>query len=195
MEDILLLETIERYLNGTMLPAEKAYFEQLRKNTPEIDQMVVEHKLFLQQMDSFSEYKNLKNSLHDAHNSLVAKGDIHEGEEVSGRGRVIQLWNKYRRVTAIAASIAGITALAISALFTYFSPPRNQTLEQLNRKISNLEKTTNALNSEIKNKQHINTPVPEFKSAGTGFLIDAKGYIVTNAHVLTGTGAVVVNNK
>ena len=73
MEDILLLEAIERYLNGTMLPAEKAYFEQLRKNTPEIDQMVVEHKLFLQQMDNFSEYKNLKNSLHEAHNNTGGK--------------------------------------------------------------------------------------------------------------------------
>ena len=41
MEDILLLETIESYLSGAMLPEEKAWFEQLRKNTPEIDQMVV----------------------------------------------------------------------------------------------------------------------------------------------------------
>jgi len=195
MEDILLLEAIERYLNGTMLPAEKAYFEQLRKNTPEVDQMVVEHKLFLQQMDNFSEYKNLKNSLHEAHNILVADGDIHEGGETSRKGRVVQLWNKYRRVTAIAASIAGITAIIISALFPYFSPRPNPTLEQLNRKVSNLEKTTNALNSQIKNNQHVNIPAPEFKSAGTGFLIDGKGYIITNAHVLTGTGAVVVNNK
>src|SRR5690242_16333894 len=107
MEDTLLLEAIERYLNGTMLPAEKAYFEQLRKNTPEIDQMVVEHKLFLQQMDKFSEHKNLKNSLQAAHNTLVSNGDIYEGGEISPAGRVVQLWNKYRRVTAIAASIAG----------------------------------------------------------------------------------------
>jgi S1-C subfamily serine protease len=84
-------------------------------------------------------------------------------------------------------------------MFAYFSPRPNPTLEQLNRKVSNLEnnleKTTNVLNSQIKNNQHVNIPVPEFKSAGTGFLIDGKGYIITNAHVLTGTGAVVVNNK
>ncbi len=195
MEDILLLEAIERYLNGGMLPEERAYFEQLRKNTPEIDQMVVEHKLFLHQMDNFSEYKALRNTLHEAHNNLLVKGEIYEGGEISAKGRVVQLWNKYRRITAIAASIAGITAIVISALFTYFAPARNQNLEQLNRKVNNLEKTTNALNSEIKNKQHVNIPVPEFKSAGTGFLIDGKGYIVTSAHVLTGTGAVVVNNK
>jgi len=196
MEDILLLEAIERYLTGNMLPAEKAYFEQLRKNTPEIDQMVVEHKLFLQQVDNFSEYKNLKNSFHEAHNKLVANGGIYEGGEISRKGRVVQLWNKYRRVTAIAACIAGITAIVISALlFAYFPERPNPTLEQLNRKVSNLEKTTNALNSQIKSNQHVNIPAPEFKSAGTGFLIDGKGYLITNAHVLTGTGAVVVNNK
>jgi len=196
MEDLLLLEAIERYLAGTMLPAEKEYFEQLRKNTPEIDQMVVEHKLFLQQMDQFSERRNLRNALHEAHSDLVSKGDIYEGGEISAKGRVIQLWNKYRRVTAIAASIAGITALIITALINLLSPVANKSsIEQLTRKVSNLERTTNALNSEIKNKQHVTIPKEEFKSAGTGFLIDGKGYIVTNAHVLTGTGAVVVSNK
>jgi len=196
MEDILLLETIERYLAGTMLPAEKEYFEQLRKNTPEIDQMVVEHKLFLQQIDQFSEHRNLRNALHETHNSLVSKGDIYEGGEISTKGRVIQLWNKYRRITAIAASIAGITALVITGLLIYYSPNATKSsVEQLTRKVSNLEITTKALNTEIKNKQHANIPREEFKSAGTGFLIDAKGYIVTNAHVLTGTGAVVVSNK
>jgi len=196
MEDILLLEAIQRYLSGTMLPAEKEYFEQLRKNTPEIDQMVVEHKLFLQQMDQFSERRNLRNALHEVHNDLVSKGDIYEGGEISTKGRVVQLWNKYRRVTAIAACIAGITALLISGLFTYFSPAANKSsIEQLTRKVSTLENAQKALNSEIKNKQHVNIPKEEFKSAGTGFLIDGKGYIVTNAHVLTGTGAVVVSNK
>src|SRR3982751_1450760 len=109
MEDILLLETIERYLNGNMLPEEKTYFEQLRKNTPEIDQMVVEHKLFLQQMDHFSEQKNLKNALHEAHHNLVEKGVVYEGGEISTKGKVVQLWDRYKKVTGIAASIAGIT--------------------------------------------------------------------------------------
>ena len=52
MEDILLLNSIERYLEGQMLPDERSFFEELRRNRPEIDQMVVEHKLFLHQMDA-----------------------------------------------------------------------------------------------------------------------------------------------
>jgi hypothetical protein len=50
MEDKELLETIERYLTDDMSSQERTQFEALRKNTPEIDQMVVEHKLFLDHM-------------------------------------------------------------------------------------------------------------------------------------------------
>ncbi len=194
MEDRLLLESIERYLNGAMLPEEKNYFEHLRSNTPEIDQMVVEHKLFLQEMENYAAYRSLKHSLHSSHSRLLEKGDINEGGEISTKGRVIQLWYKYKRVTAIAASIAGITALVISGLVTYFSPAPNQNdLMQLNRKVNSLVTTTNALNTEIKNT-HIKIPAGP-ASGGTGFLIDGKGYIITNAHVLKGFNAVVVKNQ
>ncbi len=193
MEDILLLEAIERYLNGGMLAEEKAYFEQLRKNTPEIDQMVVEHKLFLHQMEGFAEHRNLKNALHESHTRLVEKGDVYEGGEISTKGLVIQLWNRYKRVTAIAASIAGITALMISGLVAYFSPAvsPNQ-LVQLSHKMDQIIKTQQAQGAKLKDKIPANKVVT---TSGTAFLIDGKGYLVTNAHVLQGSGAVVVNNK
>jgi len=196
MEDILLLETIERYLNGSMLPEEKTYFEQLRKNTPEIDQMVVEHKLFLMQIEHFSEHKNLRNTLHSVHNNLVEKGNVYEGGEISTKGRVVQLWNKYRRVTGIAASIAGITALIISGLVVYFTPANNsQQIQQLNRVVNQVIKNQQAQGAKLK---EVDSKIPkdvELTTSGSAFLIDGKGYLVTNAHVLRGSGAVVVNSK
>jgi len=192
MEDTILLDAIERYLSGNMLPDEKTYFEHLRKNTPGIDQMVVEHKLFLHQMDVFAERSNIKTALNETHNDLVSKGDIYDGGEINTKGKVIQLWNKYKRVTAIAASIAGVTALFISGLVTYFSPATNQNaIEQLNRKVNNL---AIALNTEIKGT-HKAASTTSFNSAGSGFLIDGKGYLITNAHVLNGSNAVIVQNK
>ena len=195
MEDIQLLDAIERYLNGNMLPEEKSYFEQLRKNTPEIDQMVVEHKLFLNQIDIYAEHRNLKHVMNTVFDNLIQKGDINEGTEISGKAKVIQLWHKYKRVTAIAASIAGVTALVISGLFTYFTPSPNQTyLQELGKKLNQLEKKTTTINNELK-RSHINIPQENFISGGTGFLIDGKGYIITNAHILKGTGAVVANKS
>ena len=43
MEDIKILEAVERYIAGEMSPDERVYFEGLRKSNPEIDQAVVEH--------------------------------------------------------------------------------------------------------------------------------------------------------
>ena len=196
MEDILLLDSIERYLNGSMLPEEKAYFEQLRKGTPGIDQMVVEHKLFLQQMADYSEQRNLKNILHESHARLLDKEDINEGGEVSTKGRVIQFYHKYKRVTAIAASIAGFTALTISGLVAYFSPSvHNNQIQQLNGAIEQIKKVQRYQGSKI---NELNSSIPrdvKVISSGTAFLIDGKGYLITNAHVLKGSGAIVVNSK
>ncbi len=196
MDDILLLEAIERYLSGDMDAAERTYFETLRKNTPEIDQMVVEHSMFLHQMDIYSVHRNLKQSLQATHAKLLERGEVNEGGELTTKGRVIQLWNKYKRVTAIAASVGGIIALVISGLAIYFSPVVNGSqIEQLSKAIEVIKKNQQyqgTLINEVKSK------IPEnakLISGGSGFLIDPKGYIITNAHVLKGSGAVVVNSK
>ena len=197
MEDLQLLDAVERYLNGTMLPQEKEQFLQLRRTTPEIDQMVVEHRLFLQQMGMYANQKDLMHNLHEIHNNLVEKGDIYEGGELNTKGRVVQFWNKYRRITGTAASIAGITALGISFLVAQFSPssPSKSDLQELSRKVNVLEKKTSVLNAEIKTHS---AKLPEnttFTTGGTGFLIDKKGYLITNAHVLKGKGVVVSNSN
>jgi len=141
MDDILLLEAIERYLSGDMSAEERTYFETLRKNTPEIDQMVVEHNMFLHQMDMYSAHRNLKHGLHEAHQHLLDRGDINEGGAISTRGKVIQLWNKYKRVTAIAASVGGVIALFISGLVMYFAPSVNgNQLQQLSNDIAVIKK-------------------------------------------------------
>ncbi|MES2005021.1 MAG: serine protease [Bacteroidota bacterium] len=196
MDDILLLEAIERYLNGDMDAAERAYFETLRKNTPEIDQMVVEHSMFLHQMDIYAVHRNLRNSLQVSHAKLLERGDINEGGELTTKGKVIQIWNKYKRVTAIAASVGGVIALVISGLAIYFSPVINgNQIEQLSKAVDVIKKNQQyqgTLINEVKSKVPVDVRVI---SGGSGFLIDPKGYIITNAHVLKGSGAVVVNSK
>ncbi|MFL9484243.1 S1C family serine protease [Chitinophagaceae bacterium LWZ2-11] len=202
-EDIIMLQAIERYLDGVMLPEEKAYFEELRKNTPEIDQMVVEHSMFLHQMDAYSETRNLKHTLHDIHSKLLSTGVINDGEVVTPKGKVIQLYNRFKKDMAIAACVAGAIALITSALVTYISPAgSNNQLQQLSKQIDNINKKVdvqgniiNDVNSKINDS---GTRLPKgisYISGGTGFLIDGKGYIVTNAHILKGSGATVVNNE
>lgn len=196
MEDIVLLEAVERYITGQMSPEEKAWFKQLRENTPEIDQMVVEHRLFLHQLEAFGEHAALKHTIAAAHDSLLQKGDIHEGEEKSFKGLVIQLFHRYKKVTAIAASIAGVTALGISMLVAALSPNINKNdYQKLVNDISIVKGEQQKTNARL-NQADIKIPTGAVaKTSGTAFLIDGKGYLVTNAHVLQGTSAVVKNNK
>ena len=193
MEDILLLQAIERYLDGTMLPAEKAYFEELRKNTPEIDQMVVEHNMFLHQMEGFSSRQNMKHSLHDVHAKLLSMGDINEGGEITAKSRVVNMWNKYRKVGMIAAAVGGGIALMISVLVAYFNPI-SPDVTKLGVQLKQQQNQIAALNNEI-TKSKIPTGVV-IQGGGSSFLIDGKGYLVTNAHVLDrATSASVFNEE
>src|SRR5438034_6747709 len=112
MGDIKILDSVERYIRGEMTPDERLYFEQLRKTNPEVDQLVVEHTLFLQQMNRFGEWKKFKQTLTDVHTDLAEQGKINSAK-LKGKAKLVYMWNRYKRVTAIAASIACITAISI----------------------------------------------------------------------------------
>jgi serine protease Do len=194
MEDIQLIDAVERYVRGEMNPGELASFEQLRKSNPEVDQLVVEHGIFLGQLTEFGDRKQFRSTLHETHNNLLAAGTI---KEEAPKARVIDIARKYRRVWAVAASIAGIIAITISGLVAYFTPNTRPQLERLSSEVVNIKKVTSALTNEFKNnkggpKAPVNAPV---KFGGTGFLIDGKGYLVTNAHVVKDAKSIVVQSK
>ncbi len=196
MEDIQLSDAVERFLQGEMNAEELAHFEQLRKTNPEVDQFVVEHSLFLNNLNQFGERKQFRSALHEIHNNLLDNGSI---KTFAPKAKVIDLFKKYRRVWAVAASIAGIIAITVSGLVAYFTPNLTKPqLEQLNRKVNILEKKQNDLSQEFKVTKAVTTRVPQnetFKAGGTGFLIDAKGYLVTNAHVIKDAKTIIVQSR
>ena len=49
MDDTLLIDAVERFLNGEMSP-EESYFEEIRKNNPDVDQAVVEQIFFIHEL-------------------------------------------------------------------------------------------------------------------------------------------------
>src|SRR6476661_1582206 len=141
-----------------MSPDERVYFEQLRKTNPEVDQAVVEHTFFMQQMNRFEDAKNFKSLLNDTHVHLAEKGMI-KSPRLQGKARVVYLYNRYKRVSMIAASIAGITALTMSALVWFISPgkPANQhdvvqlkrDLDNVGKKVDQIQRQNRVLNQKI----------------------------------------------
>jgi serine protease Do len=198
MEDLVLLDSVERYLNGQMDQEEIASFELLRTKNADIDQLVVEQQMFLSQLNHYGERREFKHQLHHLHSHLLETGMIDETPDEQKGAPIIQLWKKYKRTIAVAASIAGITALTISGSVHLLTPKTTQSdLQMLSRKMNELEGKTNEQSKKI--NQLISTPAksPEGpqKSSGSSFLIDGSGYLVTNSHVVSGATTLVVVNK
>ncbi|MCW3080950.1 serine protease [Segetibacter sp.] len=193
MDDILLLDTTERYLKGELNAEDRAAFEQLRQTIPEVDQMVVEHNMFLNQINAFGQNREYKHHLHEVHNNLEEAGVI--SATTTDEGKVVPLWKRYKKVIGIAATIASVTALVISALVTYFTPANKGDIVQLNRKINQV---MHSYNVQSKQLNELKSKVPMYEKAlngGTSFLIDGSGFLVTNAHVVKGSSTILVQNN
>jgi serine protease Do len=193
MDDILLLDAIERYKNGEMSAQEITFFEELRKNNPDIDQLVVEHNFFIAEVEKHGAEKNFRHSLHEVEAKMIDEGVISK-PVLKGKAKVVQFWSKYKRVAGLAAGIAGIVSvltIGVSSIFTNNKAEITKLSDDVKR-IKEVQNATNKTLSEVKSKTD---PKATFKSGGTGFLIDAKGYIITNAHVLKGKTIIASNTK
>src|SRR4030095_83179 len=128
-----------------------------------------------------------RSGLNEIHNHLLETGAI---KEVAPKAVVRELWRKYKRVMAVAASIAGITTLLVAGMVSYYSrKASSEEIQLLKREIKNdVAKNNNAVLKAVDNKIK-ESKAPEnipIRSGGTGFLIDGKGFLVTNAHVVEG---------
>jgi hypothetical protein len=95
MEDIQILELVERYLRDEMSPEERAHFEEIRRTNPELDQLVVENMIFFGQVNTFTDRKNFKSALTDVHNNLLYTGEI---KESTGQAVIRQIWKRNKKV-------------------------------------------------------------------------------------------------
>jgi serine protease Do len=194
LDQLQLAESVERYLKGEMDSQERQAFEQMRMKQPELDQMVVEYHFFLEEMERYGSIRRFKSNLYDTHHTLQESGEIKE-LQLGTKTRIIKMWNKYRRVVAVAASIAGITAIFISGMLSLFTPKTPfSDIEELRRKVSNLEKQSSNQRAEFNRFKTKIEPGTDVKFGGTSFMIDAKGYLVTSAHVIKGAKKIYVQS-
>lgn len=197
--EIMILDSVERYIRGEMNPDERLYFENVRKTNPAIDQLVVEHTLFLQQMNQFGESRKFRSLLHTIHTDLSELGKINS-DKLSGKAKVVYLWKRYRRVAAIAASIAGITAISISMLVNSLTPAlKDPKVQELVHEVKTIKQNQKLLDQKIDNVDNKANQQPIIPATvrfnGTGFLLDAKGLMITNAHVVKNSRNIYVQNN
>ncbi len=193
MDELLLIETVERYLKGDMTEKEKTFFEEIRKNNPSIDQMVVEQTFIIHELNKHADIKAYKHSLYEVESKLIEEGFISK-TPLKGKAKVVFLWKKYKRNIAVAASIAGVVSLVTTGLISaYNNKVGNSNITVLMGQIKKTEIKVKELDNTIKANSLQKTPNPDFRA--TGFLIDGKGYIVTNAHVVKRMKTIYVENN
>ncbi|MEJ7627012.1 MAG: serine protease [Ferruginibacter sp.] len=207
MEDSLLIDAVERFVKGEMSPEEKTYFEEIRKNNPELDQAVVEHIFFINELEKFNATRNFTHAVQETEAKLIQEGFI--AKKFKGKAKVVHLWNRYKRTIGVAASIAGIVSLFIASLISAIHTDKNPNIVSLVGKLDNQEKKidkqaleTAELKSKVAQITAVSPVIPktrvESNFRATGFLIDASNnFIVTNAHVVkeAKNKLIVENNK
>ena len=195
MEDSLLIDAVERFVKGEMPEQERIYFEDLRKNNPELDQAVVEHMFFLNELNAYSATRNFKHTLSEVETKLADEGFVFRAP-LKGKAKIIQLWTKYKRTVAVAASIAGVVSLCIGTVVTAVNSKQSD-VKLLVDKLKDNEADIKKQDDKIRNIENkideikdttATLPRPKITATfrATGFLIDANNnYIVTNAHVVS----------
>lgn len=196
MDDNLLLDAIERYKKGEMTAQEKVFFEEMRKNNPDIDQMAVEHTFFLNELERLGERKAFKHTMVEVENTLVNEGIIAK-KQLKGKAKVVYLWNRYRRTITVAASIALIVSIGTAALVTIYSDKKKQdNITWLKGQIEKTKQDIAVLKQQTETTRTV-AIIPKFTPTfrATGFLIDVNGYLATSAHVINNASNLLVENK
>lgn len=210
MEDTLLIDAVERFVKGEMSAEEKTYFEEIRKNNPELDQAVVEQMFFLNELDKYNDTKKFKHSLHEVESKLVEEGFISK-VPLKGKAKVIQLWSKYKRTIGVAACIAGLVSIFIAGITSAVTTNKVNNIKPLVEQLTAQEIKTNKIEDKLDKLAAANSAASTYppvlvkprininsKFRATGFLLDVNNnYIVTNAHVIDEAKhkLIVENNK
>jgi serine protease Do len=196
MNEILLIEATERYLNGEMNAEEKKSFEAFRESNADANEFVIAHLHFIQNLHNHANTVSFKQNLNEVQSSLeITAPSIFETTNKKG-AKLISFWNKYKKNIAVAASIAGFVSLFTSGvLVNYNNHVGHNNITELDYKIKQTEKKVDQLNNSIITGQIPVKLPPSANYRATGFLLDGKGYILTNAHVANKMKTIYVENS
>lgn len=195
MSENLILELIDRYLNGDMTAGERAEFETLRKNDANVDSKVIEHKLFVGLIKQYGERVELEKRLDAIHSEI----DVHTLKEelLIKPNWIVNMWRHHHSKISVAASIA-IFAILSTLFFTGKLNSHQSNYEKLSDEIGKIKKSQATLEGKtsglLKDMKGRKTNTSPGKYRGTGFALSSNGYIATDFHVIDGADSVYVQN-
>lgn len=187
-----VFDWIERYLTGEMTAEEISHFEMLLKNDASLKSKVERQQAFAGLLSDYGKRQSLLQQLNKFHAALPVDELV---EHYTPRPtKLYQLWKKHRVGLAVAASVM-ILAVSGSMYYMNLMTMKGQysQVSALKRVMEGIQKSQHALISTMGHKTGL--PANGGNFGGTGFLIDSKGYLVTNFHVVDGADSVFVQSN
>ncbi|SIO06270.1 serine protease, S1-C subfamily, contains C-terminal PDZ domain [Chitinophaga niabensis] len=189
MNDIHLIQEIERYLDGEMSTPEREAFDVLRRSDSNIDRQVTEHQLLLQQFRANGQRKALLRKMEAIHAQMPAIPVAQPATPVV-KMRSKRTWLNL----AAAACIALLTSLGTIAVMQKAAKNSSTAqYEDVRRVLNNIQRSQNALNRDINIIKK--APLNPGTYGGTCFAISRNGYMVTNYHVIAGADSIYIQNN
>lgn len=194
MNDLLLIQEIERYLEGEMSVPEREAFEALRQSDPAIDRQVKEQQLLQQQLRATGQRRQLLSRMNAIHAGMGAPITTAAAPEPDPTP-VIRLRSRRTWLNlAAAACIALVTSLSTIAIMQKASKKATTAqYEDVRRVLNNIQRSQNALIHNINSGKK--APVNPGTYGGTCFAISRNGYMVTNYHVVAGADSIYIQNN
>lgn len=184
---------IERYLTDDMTAEELAHFEKLLANDASLKSKVERQRAFTGVLTEYGKRKSLLAQLDKFHAELPLAELA--SQYLPHDTKIYQLWKKHRVGLAVAASVM-ILAISGSMIFMNLQKMEGQSTQvrALKRDMEGIKNSQHVLISKLGHNSNIaaNRAV---NFGGTGFLIDSKGYLVTNFHVVDGADSVSVESN
>ncbi len=176
MEEMVMLEKVEKYLNGLLSNEEKEEIELLLKSDANFERQFNDTVLFLKNINDYADVVRFKKSL----NRYIPKKE-------NNLGKVLDLWHAHKKTMAVAASVA-ILFSSISGAILYnslYQRNGNPSLKPLVEKIREQDNRFKNLKIQVDKMATDQKPRLESNFRATGFLFDVNNNLVlTNAHVL-----------
>lgn len=193
-------ELIERYCQGMLSPEELRIFEQWKDSDPELQQAIDQHKTIVSAFDVYARRQELKKNISRIHDQMETEqyrfqSPLKLVKEPGAQGHVIPLWRRYKMAT-VAAAVAVLAVSATILTFNFTGVPGNKqqsAYQELRRDVESIKRNQKAIIRGISEKQ---TPGSDNVRTytGTGFAIDAAGYVMTSYHVISDAKSITVSN-
>ena len=180
------LEQADRYLANELSIAERAEFDQFRRDNPLFEEKFLQHQELINEIEQYQRRAEFKHSLEEVFD-----------QEYRSTAVVTRLWNVLRINGVAAAVVAILSSLATLYSTGYFSTIKKTTSDYsaLRREVNNVKRNVNAQHTAIKNINSNQSEQPDMHYGATGFLLNKNGYVVTNYHVVNGADSVHLQNR